>query len=55
MNKIATSLVQKAFMRVTGMSLADLGRVYGFHYFVTRSTIRSYWRTLQARNQLAVA
>ena len=34
------------FIRISGKFHAQLRREFSWHYFVTRSTMRAYWRTL---------
>lgn len=39
-------LIYKAFQGVTGKTVEQMAREFNFHYFLTRSKAKSYWRVL---------
>lgn len=43
-------IVVHLFERVTGYERKQLGEVWAFYFWLTRSRRRAYWLTLKARN-----
>lgn len=46
-----TNLIVKLFVRLTGKPTEQLAAEWGWHYFVTRSPWRAYWRVLRGGAQ----